>query len=433
MNENMDKVELYTKTLGALFNKCEVEIIKEMNRPLFGELSIPSYQRIYCWQEKQVYKLLDDIINYAKKPYHMGSVILHKNKDGVLDIVDGQQRLVTLTLLLHALGKETLLLNAVFESNEAQKYIAYNKYIIEQYCNTNKKDFNVLFILNNLIFSVLIIESECLDLAYTFFSNQNSRGKTLTDYDLLKAHHLRFVHIEAQAMHLAERWDNLLIVSNDEDGDKNINRTLGTHLFRLRKWMRKREWNDEEKFKVKTEFEAALTIEDIPPFGEQFKFNESIQGGTHFFAFAEHFVFQYKVFSNTKECKTLSNNLKGETHFWYNDVIEALLYAYFLKFGTIYLSEALMCIEKIISHHRYSLSRSSLRKLFEYAGNTEIIMMIDQATSPTFFLAESLEKIKKMPSPPNDIKGIRQRYSGLVKRIIEDIGKDIVIEKFRTI
>jgi hypothetical protein len=34
--------------------------------------------------------------------------------------------------------------------------------------------------------------------------------------------------------------------------------------------MRKKVWV-KIKFKVKTEFEAALTIDNIPPFGEQFK------------------------------------------------------------------------------------------------------------------------------------------------------------------
>jgi hypothetical protein len=59
--------------------------------------------------------------------------------------------------------------------------------------------------------------------------------------------------------------------------------------------MRKSEWSDDEKFKVKTEFEAAFTIPDIPPFGEQFEFYESIRGGSHFFAYADHFIYKFTV------------------------------------------------------------------------------------------------------------------------------------------
>lgn len=396
----------------------------------FGRLIIPDYQRIYCWEEKQVYKLLDDIAENKGRIYHLGCIILHK-KDKELAIVDGQQRLVTLSLILKELGDNSSpLLQQRFESELAQRYVGYNSFLINSYKEKNKLDWDTKELFKNLKFSVLIIKDENIDLAYTFFSNQNSRGKALTDFELLKAHHLRFVYIENQAIHLAERWDGLLTNSGDEanDKDKDLNRIFGIYLFRLRKWMRKRIWNDSEKFKVKTEFEAALTIDDIPPFGEQFKFNESIQGGTHFFAYAEHFVFQYKIFSQLQVIQLLRKYLSNETHWWYKDVIESLLFAYFLKFGSIYMSEAFVCVEKIISNHRYSLGRSSLRGLLEYVGNTEIVMMIDQATSPTFFLAEAFEKIKKFPKPEK-IDGIRVRYSTCVEMIRKEICKSIVIEK----
>ena len=196
--------------------------------------------------------------------------------------------------------------------------------------------------------------------------------------------------------------------------------------------MRKRVWNDDEKFKVKTEFEAALTIDDIPPFGEQFKFNESIQGGSHFFAYAEHFVFQYKVFSKTQEVTILRKYLSYETNWWYRDVIESLLFAYYLKFGIIYFSDALVCIEKIISQHRYGLGRSSLKGLLQYTGNTEIVMMIDQATSPTFFLAEAIETIKKTSKTEN-LNGIRHRYCNCISNIHKETMASITIEKLKTL
>jgi len=427
-----NKIELFTKTLGEIFEPKDSP--KDEGNILVGKLTIPDYQRIYCWQDKHVYKLLDDIIIFAKdkRKYHLGSIILHrKNEEKTLEIVDGQQRLVTLAILLKVLKKDTPLLESRFESEEAIQYIGYNKYIIEQYCTNKQLDTKT--ILENLLFSVLVLDGGNLDLAYTFFSNQNSRGKELTDFELLKAHHLRFVTNEFQAIHLAERWDNLLLDTTDESSDKNLNRTFGIYLFRLRKWMRKRLWNDDEKFKVKTEFEAALTIDAIPPFGEQFKYYEMIQGGSHFFAYSEQFVFYSKIFSQQNEYKLLRQHLSNETHCWYRDIIEAFLFAYFLKFGTIYLSDAMKCILKIVSHHRYGLSRTSLKKLLEYAGNTEIVMMIDQATSPTFFLAETLDCIRKLPSPDIEITGIRKRYHDSVKRIISELDLSLVIDNIKNI
>ena len=46
-----------------------------------------------------------------KKEYQVGSVILHENdgcldNDECLDIVDGQQRLLSISLFLYALGRD---------------------------------------------------------------------------------------------------------------------------------------------------------------------------------------------------------------------------------------------------------------------------------------------------------------------------------------
>ncbi|MFZ4797857.1 MAG: DUF262 domain-containing protein [Bacteroidia bacterium] len=420
-----EQVELYVKTLGELFNFGEISS-KEENSPFLWNLSIPDYQRIYCWTEKNVYKLIDDIVESENKTYHLGSVILHKTNN-TYAIVDGQQRLVTLSLLLLQLQESITLplLNEKFESSEAQAYIAYNKTLIKNYVERNKDKIKVENLFNKLQFSVLIINDGSLDLAYTFFSNQNSRGKSLTDYNLLKAHHLRFVHIEKQAIHLAERWDNVVLNSSNEASDNELGRTFGIYLFRMRKWMRKNQWSENQKFKVKTEFEAASTIADVPPFGERFHFYESIQGGAHFFAYADHFIYKFRNFSQTPQFVMLKA-LAGESHWWYKDAIETLLFAYYLKFGTIYLSEALYCIERIISDHRYGSGRSSLRAVLEHASNSEIVMMIDQATSPTFFLAEALNKIKKLSK--KELQGIQVRYNNCVIGIHSQLKKTMCVD-----
>ncbi|RLD62777.1 MAG: DUF262 domain-containing protein [Bacteroidetes bacterium] len=426
MCESLEKnnIELKTLPLGDLLG-LELNSNDE-NKPIIPfendyNLAIPDYQRIYCWDEKNVIKLLEDINDYADKKYHLGTIILHK-KDNKYDIVDGQQRLVTLSLLLLELNKNinTKILNEKFKSIEAQNYIAYNKWLIKVFCEKNNIISNII---DNLQFSVLIINEGSLDLAYTFFSNQNSRGKSLTDYDLLKAHHLRYIYIPEQAKHLAERWDSIILSSDNDDCTKDLGRTLGIYLFRLRKWMQKQEWSNDKKHKVKDEFEAAPIINGIPPFGEQFQFYESIQGGTHFFAYADYFIYKYRMFSETNEYKTLQKHLQREKHWWYKDIIEAFLFAYYIKFGTIYLTDALIGIIHIISKHRYDTSRAYLKSLLKMAGDSELIMMIDQATSPTFFLAKMKNIIKRQDNIAN-FEGTRMRYKYHVEKIIKEIKID---------
>lgn len=409
LNASTEAVVLKTESLACLLQNYN--------------LAIPDYQRIYCWEEKNVLQLLDDIKNYGAKPYHMGNIILHKREDRY-DIVDGQQRLVTLSLLLSAVGAvlQPALLNETFESAEAQQYIGYNKWLIQNYVANNTLGDIRSSLGRNMLFSVLIINDGSLDLAYTFFSNQNSRGKALTDYDLLKAHHLRYVQVEEQAEHLAERWNKLVVNSDNDDTDKDLARTLGIYLFRLRKWMRKKEWNNDEKYRVKTEFEAARIIPNIPAFGQQFRFYESIGGGAHFFGYTDHFIDRFKAFCQTNEFKCLQA-LSYETHWWYRDVIEALLFAYYLKFGTQYLSDALLGICRVVSEHRFQNSRANLGRLLKHAADSEIVMMIDQATSPTFFFAELKYAITKLP-PLTQYTGIRQRYLNLMKELQQAIIKD---------
>ena len=357
-------------------------------------LTIPDYQRIYCWDNKRITDLWNNLLEMPDAEYHLGTIILHHNGDKY-DIIDGQQRLVTLTLILRALGYDDHmpLLKAKFESSEACANVANSKYIINQ-LKAQCDDVGRLKekISRNLIFSVLVLENSNLDLAYTFFSNQNSRGVALSDYDILKAHHLRYLAAPEQAEHLAQKWDTL---SQELESEKttHLERTLGLHLFRLRKWMRKRSCDELVDRPVKEEFSAAPTMTAIPPFGERFYFNEKIQGGSHFFAYAETFVECYRRFVKLPHVRLLRKHLMWESHWKYESVIESLLFGYYTKYGSQYLSEALFCIAGVIARHRYENNRAMQYKINLHAQDSELIMMIDQASSPTFFIAEALSHI----------------------------------------
>lgn len=419
-------VELKNKALSELFTPLESEAFS---------LKIPDYQRIYCWEEKQVLRLLHDVWQYTNKPYHMGTIILHKRK--VIknekewahhDIVDGQQRLVTLALLLLELKYEKFAFaNQRFHSEEAQQYIAYNKWLIQDFIARKKKTISAANILEQLQFSVLILSDAAnLDLAYTFFSTNNSRGKILSDYDLLKSHHLRFIPIAKQAKHVATQWDNIIRQSDNENQDKALARTFEINLFRLRQWMRKRDWDNNADRKLKNHFEAAPIIPEIPAFGEQFHFYETIQGGTHFFAYAEHFIQQYKVFQQTLPYIELHQYLNWEKHWWYRDAIEALLFAYFLKFGNQYLCDAFLLITKYVADQRYSTFRAYLNSIFKHISKGEIVMMINQATSPTFFLAE-LKAVTDKLEIPDELSGTRKRFQNHLDSIKKNIAHLLVL------
>ncbi len=71
------------------------------------DVTIPAYQRPYKWTVKNISELFADIDSHLdKSAYRLGSVVFHhtesdeKNK---LDIVDGQQRTLTLMLAVWAI------------------------------------------------------------------------------------------------------------------------------------------------------------------------------------------------------------------------------------------------------------------------------------------------------------------------------------------
>ncbi len=65
---------------------------------------IPTYQRPYSWEIEQVDELLNDLLDATERddeaPYFLGSIVLIKEGEGSKsEVVDGQQRLTTLSIL----------------------------------------------------------------------------------------------------------------------------------------------------------------------------------------------------------------------------------------------------------------------------------------------------------------------------------------------
>lgn len=73
------------------------------------EYVIPSYQRPYAWTVDEASELFDDLKSFYdsedEEGYFLGSIVLIKSEDKPLaEVIDGQQRLTTLTILLAAMA-----------------------------------------------------------------------------------------------------------------------------------------------------------------------------------------------------------------------------------------------------------------------------------------------------------------------------------------
>ena len=210
------------------------ELLKE------GNLRIPSYQRSYKWNRKHIRNLFYDLRDaMGKKEYQIGSVILHEN-DGYLDIVDGQQRLISISLFLHLLdslenykGANQLL--SAEEFGELSCYHAsenYNEWEnLTQLVGENQSKDICNFLLENCSVSVITMPQERLSEAFQLFDSQNNRGKSLEPHDLLKAYHLRKEDSEDEK--IVEKWEQFV-----EDKDLSLKELFDKHLFRMRRWSR---------------------------------------------------------------------------------------------------------------------------------------------------------------------------------------------------
>jgi hypothetical protein len=88
-----------------------------------SKYKIPFYQREYAWRDKQVKDLLRDLENLYdanRDEHYMGTVVLLDEEDRYREVVDGQQRLTTLTILFAAVRDELYRIRSEVD-NEASR------------------------------------------------------------------------------------------------------------------------------------------------------------------------------------------------------------------------------------------------------------------------------------------------------------------------
>jgi hypothetical protein len=217
-----------------------------------NKLAIPEYQRPYKWDNKNCNELFFDIKNAfdaGKSAYRLGNIILHTKKNGILDVVDGQQRIITLLLLLKELGYTV--------ANFDIKVVSHNHTLVNLKGNRDlfTSLINELFsslpdiqdgfrdyILNKCEVVFIVTQHEYQ--AFQMFDSQNSRGKELDPRDLLKAFHLRELspHISVdEKKEIDRRW-----VNNTE----KINALFARVLYPIKAWAKGESGIDPLKFHI---------------------------------------------------------------------------------------------------------------------------------------------------------------------------------------
>ena len=209
--------------------------VEELLGPGAPSLRIPDFQRPYSWTPRiaaQLFTDVGDALNdRPEHPYIMGTVILlRRPDDSHFEVVDGQQRLLTLHLLrallrgekrdhhakgstpLHKVHRELARLVSALERDE-HRLARYRDFLDSKA-------------------QVLRIVTDDEDEAFQFFDSQNFRGKALRPHDLLKAFHLR-------EMADASTSEQRAVVEKWEQADENdLDRLFGTYLARIHWWSR---------------------------------------------------------------------------------------------------------------------------------------------------------------------------------------------------
>jgi uncharacterized protein with ParB-like and HNH nuclease domain len=85
---------------------------------------VPAYQRDYVWQDEHIEQLLEDVkraIDEQRDNYFLGTIVVNRSvQNNYFDLIDGQQRLTTITLVFcafkHYLQKKQIMPYAVIEN-----------------------------------------------------------------------------------------------------------------------------------------------------------------------------------------------------------------------------------------------------------------------------------------------------------------------------
>jgi ribosomal protein S8 len=302
-------------------DKIKIESIMD----LLGtkNLKVPSYQRPYKWSEKNIDDLLTDIENALDRQkelgvlgnsdfkYRIGTVLLHNNKEkDSVDIVDGQQRTITFSLLLHYLQhslnqqSNTKFVDLNLENIYTKYNLCKNYAFIKDWFALKDDSFKkrVFEALSNLLEVVVVTVEEEAE-AFQLFDSQNSRGKALYPHDLLKAYHLREMNNDHFEMQRAvENWEEM--DKKEKNGTNRIRNLFEYYLYQIYNWA--------ERSKSK-----AFTVNDIDTYkgvkqNSTYPYAERTKRSMPIFQLTEPFIAGKEFFEMVSYYLPLHNYLNKE-------------------------------------------------------------------------------------------------------------------------
>lgn len=293
---------------------------------------IPTYQRPYAWTTEQATDLVNDIISafpYSEPEpidYFLGSiVVIQEPKKPKAEVVDGQQRLTSLTLLLSVIrhmlpsekskekdkitallqnedfsgkmttglkireqdevffadkirndgGLETLLSLDSGIATDSQELLRSNaKVFIEELQNSCPDTCELSEWLWHLICSILkncylvVVATADFDTAYRIFSTLNTRGLDLETCDILKAEILGAIQDATSRERYRLIWEG----EESDLGRKDFD-TLFTHIHRIQtKERAKKNFVTEYREKIRpTENPEQFIDEHLKPYSDAYE------------------------------------------------------------------------------------------------------------------------------------------------------------------
>lgn len=131
-------------TIELILNKYENNQEEDQN-----EIYIPSYQRQYVWDQKRASKFIESILLGLPIPY----LFVAETEEGRLEVIDGSQRIRTLSLFknnqlkLIDLKKLTLLENFIFDDLPTARQRKFNNSTLRMITLTENSDEDARFLM----------------------------------------------------------------------------------------------------------------------------------------------------------------------------------------------------------------------------------------------------------------------------------------------
>lgn len=375
---------------------------------IVSNLIIPDYQRAYVWDSERVKILLEDLDEQMNadlnqnnpEKYLLGSLILYKNDKDEFEVVDGQQRLISLALILRVLNDSDLnefLGKSEFAHSESKKHIKENYDFIVSWFSSkkgwkieesekHKKDDIQKYgeLLKNKIEFICIL-APSLDDAFIFFDSVNAKGMRLEAYDLIKAFHLRALEDysaktkdskSSLTAYFAKEFEKL---AKEKDGE-NLKILFNDTLTPTRQWLRHNSNKVAYQMDVYNEFCA-----EIP---QRFKSSSLIAkdslgilqnfvGGVDFFEYLSHFHRLYTQLQSVEFYQELAKI--GWSGFIYNRYIYIMATLIYLdKFPNGRTDYMLRLIARAVFALRRSTDRIRIETARDFAK--EILPLIYYAS-----------------------------------------------------